>query len=105
MRSFRPEFWDVPPQVLGRSAPTPHIQWRRHGEARQGTFPACRVDRHTVGQKKWCDSRAPRRRYSFGGGAPGNFDKLAGGAPIDFFRRRRRQLNSGSGVRRRGSQE
>jgi len=54
---------NVPPQVLGRSAPTPHIQWRRQGEASQGTFHGpCKVfsvDRRTVGQVKmlWQSSR------------------------------------------------
>ena len=47
-RSFRLKFGNVPPQVLGRSAPTPHIQWRRLGGARQsqpgqGTFHGCKV--------------------------------------------------------------
>jgi len=39
----RPKFWDVPPRVLGRSSPTPHIQWRRQGGASQGMFPGCKV--------------------------------------------------------------
>jgi len=42
-RSFRPKFWDVPPRVLGRSAPTPHIQWRRQSGASQGTFLGYKV--------------------------------------------------------------
>jgi len=42
-RSFRPRFWDVPPLVLGRSAPTPHIQCRRQGWASRCTFPVPRL--------------------------------------------------------------
>ena len=38
-----PKLRDDPPQVLGRSAPTLHMQWRRQGGASQGTCPGCKV--------------------------------------------------------------